>query len=65
MNTTIKIYDLKTQGLEFKADFNKFERIEKILHEIDDDTYRKIDLVTDDSRRLFLIKRFVNFAKKR
>jgi len=63
MIKTIKIYDLTKQGMEFKADFNAFDRIKKILHEVKDNKYRKIDLVTDKSKRLFLINRSADFSK--
>lgn len=59
----IKIYDLKRNGLEFKSDFNRFERVLKILDEKNDKSYRKIDLVTDQSKRLFLCKRTANFNR--
>jgi len=57
----IKIYDLKNNGMEFKSDFNKFERVLKILDERNEISYRKVDLVTDGSKKLFLSKRTANF----
>lgn len=57
----IKIYDLKKNGMEFKSDFNRFERVLKVLDERNSESYRKYDLVTDQSNRLFLCKRIANF----
>ena len=58
----IKIYDIKKEGIKFKADFNKFERIKKILDERKDDQYSKIDLVSDKAGKLFVCVRFANFT---
>lgn len=59
----IKIYDLKINGKEFKSDFNRFERVLKILDERNSESYRRYDLVTDASKRVFVCKRFANFRE--
>jgi len=58
----IKFYDLNKEGLNFKKDFNDFKRVLKVLDERQNNSYRKIDLVTDSTKKLFLCKRFANFA---
>ena len=56
----IKLYDLKTQGTQFKADFNDLERIKKVYEERKDEYYFKIDIVRIKNK-LYLIKRYANF----
>lgn len=60
----IKIYELEKEGLEFKKDFNRFIRIMKIRHEIKNNQYEKIDLLTDKSKNVFLCTRHANFTEK-
>ena len=47
----IKIYDLKENGLDFKSDFNRFERVRKVVDQRHSSFYWKIDLVTDCTGR--------------
>jgi len=57
----VMVYDLKTQGVDFKADFNSLKRVKKILDERENNSYRKIDLVLNKSNQLLLIYRTANF----
>jgi hypothetical protein len=59
----IKIYNLKENGMEFKLDFNRFKRVLKILDERNTESYKKIDLVTNKTKKLFLCKRTANFKE--
>jgi hypothetical protein len=56
----IKLYNLETEGLNFKSDFNKYERIKKISEERTNEDYIKIDLISKNNK-LYLCKRYANF----
>ena len=56
----IKLYDLETEGLNFKADFNKYERVKKISEQRTDKYYIKLDLISKKSK-LYLCRRYANF----
>ncbi|MFP4645764.1 MAG: hypothetical protein ACLFNB_03905 [Candidatus Woesearchaeota archaeon] len=58
----LTVYDLETQGLAFKRDFNAFERVKKIHEQRDKTGYLKFDLVTEENGALFLVTRTADFT---
>ena len=59
----IKVYDLKCQGIKFKADFNwNFELIKHLLEVRTMKGYLKIDLIKHkESDKAYLSKHITNF----
>ncbi len=63
----IKLYDLKKDGTDFKADFNwNYDLIKHIIEIRTKRGYLKIDLIKDKkSKMLFLSKRVTDFVSNR
>ena len=60
----IREYNLETEGVQFKADFNSgFELIEHLLEVRTMEGYWRIDLVTNIANQLLLCYREVSFKE--
>lgn len=61
----LKLYDLtENYGIEFKHDFDRFNRLQRVHHWIANNSYVKMDICTDGTGRLFITKRLADFNNK-
>jgi hypothetical protein len=61
-----KEYDLESEGMQFKKDFNfGFESVLELLRVFKGKSQFKKDLVKDEKGKIFLVSRSVDFEKNK